>query len=69
MNKFDSFLKEMIFEEKIVCEESKFVVKNRLEAWKQYSQYLFDDDLERLKTAMLKVFNEEDPKYDLDNEN
>ena len=55
----------MISEGKIIHEESKFHVHDRIKSWEKQSQFIFDDDLDKLKIAMLKVFGEEDPKYTL----
>ena len=65
MNKLNDFIKQMISEGKIIHEESKFHVHDRIKSWEKQSQFIFDDDLDKLKIAMLKVFGEEDPKYTL----
>ena len=66
MNKPDEFLKKMVDEGKVINDESKFHIHNRIDSWKEQAPNFQDRDLDKLKTAMLKVFNEEDPKYELE---
>ena len=69
MNKPDEFLKKMVDEGKVINDESKFHIHNRIDSWQKQAPNYQDRDLDKLKTAMLKVFMEEDPRYELTKEN
>ena len=69
MNKPDEFLKNMVDNGKVVNDDSKFHIHNRIDSWKVQAPKYQDSDLDKLKTAMLRVFKEEDPKYELVKEN
>ena len=69
MNKPDEFLKKMVDEGKVINDESKFHVHNRIDSWQKQAPNYQDRDLDKLKTAMLKVFMEEDPRYELAKDN
>lgn len=69
MNKLDEFLKNMVDEGKVINDESKFYIHNRIASWKEQAPSYQDIDLDKSKTAMLKVFMEEDPRYELTKEN
>ena len=66
MNNSDELLKNMVDNGKVVNDDSKFHIHNRIESWQEQAPNYHDADLEKLKTAMLKVFNEEDPQYELE---
>ena len=66
MNNPDELLKNMVDNGKVVNKDSKFHIHNRIDSWKEQAPNFQDRDLDKLKTAMLKVFNEEDPKYELE---
>ena len=66
MSGLNPSLKKMIGDEKICHNESQFYVRNRIETWQKQASLYFDDDLDKLKTAMLKVFKENDPKFELE---
>ena len=66
MNNPDKLLKNMVDNGKVVNDDSKFHIHNRIDSWKEQAPNFQDRDLDKLKTAMLKVFNEEDPKYELE---
>lgn len=65
MNKPDEFLKNMLDEGKVINDESKFHIHNRIDSWQKQAPNYQDRDLDKLKTAMLNVFMEEDPQYEL----
>ena len=65
MNKPDEFLKKMVDEGKIINDESKFHIHNRIASWQKQAPNYQDRDLDKLQTVMLKVFMEEDPQYEL----
>ena len=69
MNKSDEFLKNMIDEGKVINDESKFHIHNRIDSWKKQAPNYQDIDLDKLQTVMLKVFMEEDPQYELSKDN
>ena len=69
MNKPDELLKKMIEEGKVINNGSKFHIHNRIESWKAQTPHYHDADLDKLKKAMLEVFNEEDPQYELEKSN
>ena len=68
MNKFKSSLEQNIIEEKIYKMKNKYSVRNRVSSWRRHARYYFDDYLDKLEQAMLRVFCEDNPKYDLDKE-
>ena len=63
MNKPDEFLKKMVDEGKVINDESKFHIHNRIDSWQKQAPNYQDRDLDKLQTVMLKVFMEEDPQY------
>lgn len=65
MNKPDTRFKKMIEDGKVVNDNSKFHIHNRIESWQEQAPNYNDTDLDKLKQAMLKVFREEDPQYEL----
>ena len=69
MNKPDEFLKKMVDEGKVINDESKFHIHNRIDSWQKQAPNYQDRDLDKLKTAMLNVFMEEDPRYELAKDN
>lgn len=69
MNKPDEFLKKMVDEGKVINDESKFHIHNRIDSWQKQAPNYQDRDLDKLKTAMLNVFMEEDPQYELAKDN
>ena len=66
MNKLSESLKALVNEGKVVHDESRFHVPSRVEAWIAQAPNFFDDDLDKLKAAMLRVFKDEDPQYNLE---
>ena len=69
MNKPDEFLKKMVDEGKVINDESKFHIHNRIDSWQKQAPNYQDRDLDKLQTVMLKVFMEEDPQYELAKDN
>ena len=69
MNKPDEFLKKMVDEGKVINDESKFHIHNRIDSWQKQAPNYQDRDLDKLQTAMLSVFMEEDPQYELAKDN
>ena len=69
MNKPDEFLKKMVDEGKVINDESKFHIHNRIDSWQKQAPNYQDRDLDKLQTAMLNVFMEEDPQYELAKDN
>lgn len=66
MDNSSKTLKDLVNNTKIVHNETQFRVPDRINTWKKQAAYYFDDDLDKLKTAMIKVFKEEDPQYNID---
>lgn len=52
----------------IIKDENKCRVRNKVEEWKNCAAVYDDEYLARLRTAMLKVFCEESPKYNIEKE-
>ena len=69
MNKPDEFFKKMVDAGKVINDDSKFHIHNRIDSWQKQAPNYQDRDLDKLKTAMLKVFMEEDPRYELAKDN
>lgn len=61
MDTIDSSIKHLIDRDKIEHEGTKYHVRDRINSWKQQARFYYDDDLEKLKVLMLKVFKEENP--------
>ena len=66
MNDANKTLQDLIDKNKILKYDNKFQVCNRIEEWKSNAALYGDDYLLRLRTAMLKVFCEESPEFNID---
>ena len=66
MSNMNQILQDLLDKNKILKDDNKIKVRNRLETWKNQASLYSDDFLNKLKTAMLKVFCEESPEFSID---
>ena len=68
MSDIKETVQNLIDDGRVIQDDNKLRVKNKLNEWKSQASGYGDEYLAKLKTAMLKVFCEESPEFDIEKE-